>query len=211
LDRKVVLSTAYLPPIQYFAKLLAYDVVYIESAENYAKQSYRNRCTILSANGPLNLSVPAVKSLGNHTPITKVGIDNSSEWQKNHWRAVESAYRSSPFFDFGADLLFPFYTQRFENLFELNMELLKVLLGFIGVVVDVRFTTTYFTSYPEEYHDCRYFIHPKRSFKADDHMVWVEYYQVFSDRFGFVPNLSVIDLIFNEGLGATSILKSMNK
>lgn len=211
MERKVVLSTAYLPPIQYFAKFLAFDVVYIESSENYAKQSYRNRCTILSANGPLNLSVPAVKSLGNHTPITKVGIDNSSEWQKNHWRAVESAYRSSPFFDFGADLLFPFYTQRFENLFELNMKLLKAILGFMGAVVDVRLTTTYIATYPNDCLDYRYLIHPKRSPEADDHMVWVEYYQVFSGRFGFVPNLSVIDLIFNEGLGATTILKSMNK
>jgi hypothetical protein len=121
MNYKVVLSTAYLPPVQYFAKFLACEVVYIESAENYTKQSYRNRCTILSANGPLSLSVPAVKLMGNHTPITSVGIDNSTERQKNHWRAIESDYRSSPFFDFVADLLFPFTLQRFENLFELNM------------------------------------------------------------------------------------------
>jgi len=211
MNYKVVLSTAYLPPVQYFAKFLACEVVYIESAENYTKQSYRNRCTILSANGPLSLSVPAVKLMGNHTPITSVGIDNSTEWQKNHWRAIESAYRSSPFFDFVADLLFPFYSQRFENLFELNMGLLTALLGFLGVDVDVRLTTSYLTTYPEEYHDYRQLIHPKRSPSADDHIVWVEYYQIFSDRFGFVSNLSIIDLLFNEGIGAASILESMNK
>ncbi|MGD9978940.1 MAG: WbqC family protein [Bacteroidales bacterium] len=205
-----ILSIAYLPPIQYFAKLIHFQNVFLEASENYVKQTYRNRCVILSANGPLPLVIPVIKARGNHTPIRLVEIDNSTLWQKNHWKTIESAYRTSAYFDFVADVLYPFYTHAYHNLYEFDLMLIKAILSFLSLDVNLTATSVYVSQYNNSL-DFRNSIQPKVKQSVDHQISSFEYFQVFSAKFGFVPNLSIIDLLFNEGLMAKRILEESQK
>lgn len=211
MNNSAILSIAYLPPIQYFAKLVQYQNIYIESMENYTKQTYRNRCVILGANGLLALTIPVVKIQGNHTPIRMVEIDNSTLWQKNHWKAIESAYRTSAYFDFVADILQPFYARKFSNLYEYNLLLMNSIFDFLSVDKSIRFTSIFIADYGLEHNDFRSKISPKVDYRKDVSFEAVEYFQVFSSKFGFTPNLSIIDLLFNEGLSATDVVEASIK
>ena len=211
-NSSVILSTAYLPPIQYFAKLIGYPNVYTEIFETYTKQSYRNRCEILTCNGPLSLIVPVVKVNGNKTLTKDIRIDYSTNWQKNHWKAIESAYRNSVYFDFVSDLLQPFYNQKETFLIDFNNKINNELLLFLGITKKITETDQFHKQYTTDMVDLRTAIHPKTQFQTDDAQFSpVKYYQVFSDRFEFVPNLSIIDLLFNEGLNSISVIESSIK
>lgn len=210
--RTALLSIAYLPPLQYFSKFFLYNRVLIESTEHYTKQTYRNRCVILSANGPLALTIPVVKTNGNRTPIGEVLIDNTSRWQANHLRAFEAAYRSSPYFEFVYDLLYPFYTKRFERLIDYNLTLLAAIFDFLEITPGYALTDSFYHTYsPAHYSDFRHSIHPKHDFRSDREFVPVQYYQVFAHKTGFSPNLSIVDLLCNEGLFAVRKLKEMGR
>jgi len=204
---KALLNTAYLGPVQYFTKFLLYDTICLEIHENYQKQTYRNRCNILSGNGPLALTIPVTKD--QPKVLTKdVRIDNTLEWQKNHWTSIESAYSSSPFFEFMADDFAPFYGKQFDFLLDFNMGLLELILDHLELDTTVRFTGTYQKQPGASWDDLRDLIHPKqRMQRPDSNFNPVFYYQVFQSRFGFIPNLSIIDLLFNEGANAENILK----
>lgn len=119
-EKKAIFSTAYLPPIQYIKSLIESDIVLIEKHETYLKQTYRNRCIILSANGPLALTIPIIKPFGNKTKTDEVVIDNSVKWKREHWRGIESAYRNSAFFEYVRDYLITFYENEWEFLFDFN-------------------------------------------------------------------------------------------
>ncbi|MFZ4398488.1 MAG: WbqC family protein [Bacteroidales bacterium] len=193
--REILLSTAYLPPIEYFAYLIQYDICKIENKEHYIKQSYRNRCSIITANGLLNLCIPVNKVDGNHTFTKDIRISNVSNWQINHWRAIESAYNKSPFFLYYKDDLLKFYMKRYESLIDFNSDLLKFILKKTGISVVINFTDD-FIPLNEHKDDFRY------SFSAkafDEKGKFPHYYQVFENKHGFIPNLSIIDLLFNEG------------
>jgi len=208
----VILSTAYLPPIQYFAKLVGYQNVYTEVFETYSKQSFRNRCEILSCNGPLSLIVPVIKTNGNKTLTKDIRIDYSTNWQKNHWKAIESAYRNSAYYDFVSDLLLPFYSQKETFLIDFNSKINNELLLFLGISKKINETDQFLKQYAADIADLRAAIHPKTQFQTDDaHFSPVKYYQVFSDRYEFVPNLSIIDLLFNEGLNSVSVIENSIK
>ena len=199
-----LLSTAYLPPIQYMSKFLSRDVS-IECHENYPKQTYRNRCNILSANGPIALTIPTIKQHGQKTRITEVRIDYDLPWQKIHFKSIESAYKNSPFYDYYIDELAFYYTKQFEFLFDYNLEIIKTLLD----ISEIPFTAQYTSHYEKNIvgEDFRYSITPKESQQSkDSSFVATEYYQVFEDKYRFVPNLSYIDLLFNEGPNAKEIL-----
>ncbi len=200
---KAILSTAYLGPVQYFTKFLVYDKIWIEAEENYQKQSYRNRCEILTSNGKLALSIPVTKD----KPKTKtkdIRIDYSVDWQKDHWNAIESAYSASPFFEFFVDDFLPFFQQKYTFLLDFNTRLLEMLLNHLEIDVKIEFTDN-FEHKPEGFVDLRNTIHPKVSVKDPEFSPY-PYYQVFYDRFEFVPNLSIIDLLFCEGPNAENIL-----
>ncbi len=117
----ILLSTAYLPPVEYMALLLKYGNAIIEKEETYPKQTYRNRCSILTANGILNLSIPVSKPNGNNTKTKDISIINSSTWYTNHWRAMSSAYSGSPFFLYYKDYLQKFFIGKYDNLLEYNI------------------------------------------------------------------------------------------
>jgi len=203
-----ILSTAYLPPIQYFAKILDYSEILIEAHETYLKQSYRNRCIILSCNGPLPLIIPVVKTNGNNTPIKEIEIDYTVNWQKNHWKAIESAYRTSVYYDFVSDLLEPFYRKKVKYLFDFNSEILFEIISFLRVNKPLSNSNQFVKNYLEGFDDFRQSIHPKLQYQLKDNdFVAAKYFQVFSDRFNFYPNLSIVDILFNEGLDSLSIIE----
>ncbi len=199
----MLLSSAYLGPIHYYTKLLAYPQVIIEKEENYLKQSYRNRCVILAANGPLTLSVPVVEGPGAKAPMKELGLSYDHHWQRLHWRGIVSAYNNSPFFEYYADDLAPFYHEkRWKYLIDYNTELQSKILELINVKVELDFSKEYCFEgeVAPDTDDLRYAIHPKASKnREDEHFTTIPYTQVFHEKFGFVPNLSILDLLMNEG------------
>ena len=133
----VLLSTAYLAPIQYYCKLLSYDKIYIEHFENYSKQSYRNRSCILSANGPLNISIPVKRGITDKILTKDIQIDNSVRWKSIHLRAIESAYRSSPFFIYYFEDIEFAYNENIDLLVNFNLKLQDIILGFLNKKIEI--------------------------------------------------------------------------
>lgn len=191
----VLLSTAYLAPVSYFAYLAKARTAIIEQHETYPKQTYRNRCEIYTERGKMQLTIPVTKTFGNKTTTKDIEIFQAEKWQLNHWRAIESAYLASPFFLFYQDELENFYTSTRQNLLEFNMQLTKVLCEIIGLDVELEYSKAFEKS-PENVADLRFDISPKKDTPFDQ---FQHYIQVFGERHGFIPNLSIIDLLFNLG------------
>ncbi len=202
-----LLSISYLGPVQYFTKFLLHPVRIIEKNDHYIKQTYRNRCRILGANGILPLSIPVLKGNSHKTYVRDVRIDYEKKWQKRHWKSIESAYRHSPYYEYYMDELAPFYEQKFEFLIDYDMALLEWLLQSLEMDTDLDYSSEFIENYQGEYADYREAIHPKRDLSSDPLFVPAVYPQVFADRHGFRANLSIIDLLFNEGPNARSVLK----
>ncbi len=193
--KEAYLTTSYLPTIQYISKFILCEKIYLEAHENYQAQSYRNRAVISSPNGIQTLSIPVKNKATN---IKDVRIDYISDWQKIHWRSIENSYKSSPFFEFYADAFLPFFNKRYDFLWDLNLNLLHTILDEIEIPKAINLTESFKKNTP--YWDYRFSIHPKKKHqKQDPDFNPKPYIQVFSDRFDFIPNLSIIDLIFNKG------------
>lgn len=205
---KVLLSTAYWPSLQYVFYVLNAGSVLIEQLENYQKQSYRNRTQILSANGVLDLSIPVQKSAPKE--LTKdIRISYTEHWQIRHWRAITSAYRNSPYFEYFEDDIAHFYSEKYELLLDYNLLQLRTVLKILKLRQDIGLTMDYVSS-PADCVDLRERIHPKISFENDAAVAGTlktGYYQTFGSRFGFTPNLSILDLLFNTGLESMAYLK----
>jgi hypothetical protein len=202
-----LLSTTYLGPVQYFTKFLMHPVRIIEQYDHYIKQTYRNRCNIMGANGILPLSIPVLKGLAHKTYVRDIRIDYDKKWQKLHWRSIESAYRHSPFFEFYMDEFASQYEQRFEFLLDFNVALLEMILQTLEIDNTLNYSRGFIEVGIQDYADYRESIHPKRDLSSDPLFVPVHYHQVFSERLGFKANLSIIDLLFNEGPNARSVLE----
>jgi hypothetical protein len=207
----ILLSTAYLPPIQYITKFLIDTPVLIEKHENYQKQSYRNRCYIYGANGKQCLVIPVKKQHGEKTPVSEVEIEYKENWQKIHLKSIGSAYRLSAFYEYYADDFKAFYKKETRLLFEWNLDMLFIMLQFLGIQ-QVPALTYAWEQKPDNRHDFRQGIHPKsRLAQPDMNFTPLPYQQVFQERYGFLPNLSIIDLLFNEGPLAVSVLRKSVK
>ena len=191
----VCLSSAYLAPVEYYAALAKAETVYLECCDYYVKQTYRNRCHIAAANGLMALSIPVEKPGKEKALIRDIRISEHADWQMNHWKSIESAYRSTPFFEYYKDDLLPFYEKQWTFLWDLNLELQAKLLELIDINPVIRFTEEYQPSLVG-IQDLRDSIHPKKANLVESHN---PYYQVFEQKFGFQPNLSIIDLLFNMG------------
>ncbi len=198
--RVSVFSTAYLPSIQYLTHWVASDNKLVEKYCHYTKQTYRNRCDILGANGPISLIVPVIKGRRLKVLTKDVEIAYHERWQALHWRSIVSAYQSSPFFEFYMDDFAPFYEKNYRFLLDFNTELFQVIQDALDLSIDIDFTNAYEREYnPNEYIDLREAIHPKLDFKEDAFFSPISYRQVFGNKFDFVPNLSILDLLFNKG------------
>jgi succinate dehydrogenase flavin-adding protein (antitoxin of CptAB toxin-antitoxin module) len=201
----MLFSTAYLPCISYLARFLADDSPCIEIYETYHKQTYRNRCRVMTANGVESLSVPVIKVNGNHTMTKDVAISYKEHWQQIHRRCLESAYKASPYFDHYFAYLKPIFETRFERLIDLNDAALQAVLKMLKANKEIVHTTDYVK---EIDNDLREAFSPKNQ---PDSNAFPKYYQVFSTKFPFTPDLSVLDLIFNEGPGSITFLTNAPK
>jgi len=186
----------YLPPVGYFSNLKDFESDFmIEREEHFVKQSYRNRATICSPNGLLNLIVPVAKGAEVHSKMKDVKISNDFSWQRLHWKSLESCYRSSAYFEYYEDEFYRFYEQRFEYLFDYNTEIMYWLLKQLKKDPSLNFTNEYVKEVGNDL-DFRMNMLCK-GFDKDKKLK--PYFQVFDDRNGFIPNLSIVDLLFNQG------------
>ena len=187
-----IFPTAYLPSIEYVSLFLKTEDASIELFETYQKQSCRTRTNVMTANGIQTLTIPVIKTNGNHTLTKDIEISYKESWQQVHLRCLESAYRKSAYFDYYFPYFEKIYKQKFNTLVELNDFCLKTILKIMKVKKDYSFTTDFERITDEN--DYRISLS-----KGTNKIETKPYYQVFADRHGFIPNLSIVDLLFNEG------------
>lgn len=197
----------YLPPIEYFVRLLDSNKLIFEANEHYQKQSYRNRCYILGANKVDELSIPIKKGDGKLI-VREVQIDYDQKWLQVHWKSITSSYGKAPFFEYYSELFRQIFFKRHKFLFDLNLELLELVLKLLSLDIQLDFSVTYQSNSElnrGEVKDLRGLIHPKKKESNLKEVLSVRYTQLFGDI--FVENLSIIDLLFCEGPNAAQILK----
>jgi len=203
-----LLELHYLPCIQYFSKLAHYPYVYIEQQEHYQKGSYRNRCHIAGANGLLRLSVPLQQGKNEQQPIREVEMAFREPWPARHWASIQSAYGNAPFFEFYALPLARLFQEPPAQLFDFSLGLLRTLAGLLQLGCEFRFTERFDADAPAAILDLRNRIHPKlHRRRPDPHFREVAYPQVFLEKHGFLPNLSILDLLFCTGPQAGLVLE----
>ena len=195
IEKGAVLPMFYLPPVAYFSKLNSYKPdILIEREEHFPKQTYRNRANIYSPDGVLSLVVPVVKGSKVHTKVKDVKISYDFRWQRMHWMSLESCYRRSAYFEYYEDDFAPFYEKQYTYLFDYNEQLLQLLLKFIKIQLPLQYTESYEAEYLS-LQDYRNAINSKKEYNFEQK----PYFQVFEERSGFIKNLSIVDLLFNQG------------
>ncbi|MCD4735534.1 MAG: WbqC family protein [Bacteroidales bacterium] len=204
--KTILLSTTYLGPVEWYAWLVRSEQIVIDHEEHYIKQTYRNRCKIMAANGLLNLVIPVTKPNGNHTRIKDVFIDHSHKWQRNHWRSITSAYNNAPFYLYYKDEIESFFHKKIVSLAEFNLSLLKIILKLLDINKEIWFAKEYVRQTDSTITDLRNKVHPKKRSTGQ----FPSYTQVFEPAQPFAGNLSIIDLLFNEGPYAKEYLVALN-
>ena len=211
---KAILSSTYFGPVQWYQKLNRYEECLIERHESFIKQTYRNRMIIPTTNGPLSLTIPT-----NHDTslaMKDIRISDHANWRHVHWNALLSAYGESPFFEYYQDDIRPFYEKKYEFLFDFNMEIMEKMIELLDIRPKVSVTDRYVLSeerrmkseefnspeaqaqFNTQIRDFRDAIRPKKPLPDAD-FIPQRYYQVYEQKHGFQPNMSILDLLFNEG------------
>ena len=205
---KPIFTTAYFPPIAYMAQIVQYDgeTITIEKKETFPKQTIRNRMQILSANGVKTLSIPVIRN--NHSRTEEIVIDYKERWNLIHWRTIESAYAASPFFQYYQDELETILMNKYTHLIEINEKALVWVLEKMKIKTNILYTDVFspIIGTPTDYRQQYSSKHPNIDIKN-----FMAYYQVFSDRFDFQPNLSILDLLMNLGPQAKEYLFEIRK
>ena len=189
-----ILSTTYFGPVQWYQKLYRSERVMLEACESFIKQTYRNRCIIATTNGLQALTVPVEHSA---QFIRDLRISSHGSWRRQHWNALQSAYSESPFFEYYADDLRPFFERDYEFLYDFNLEITQTVCRLLDIQPMIEESREW-NEHPGEWRDFRYAIAPKHA-APDPGFQPRPYYQVFAGKHGFQPNLSVLDLLFNMG------------
>lgn len=197
----------YLAPIAIYAQYANAETIYVECYENFVKSTYRNRCHIASPNGVLRLSIPLEHGKNQRRIMRDVRISYEVDWQKNHWQSLIASYRSSPYFEYYEDDFTPFYHKKFSFLLDFNEELRQLIFRILGWENRaIQYTAQYQTSYADTSTlDIRQWLRPNTTEETLTEMgiTLPEYYQVFSTKTGFLPNMSLVDLLFSQGARQT--------
>ena len=204
MKNKLLIEMQYFGSIAYFQELLKYDEVIFEKYEYFEKSTYRNRCLVVGPNGLQNLSVQIKNGRAKKQLYKDVKITYEHRWHHIHWQTLASNYRSSPYFEFYEDYFEPFFNKEYENLFDFNFELFKLINTLLSLKINYSFTEKFEKIPFEDTTDLRSHFVPKN--KTINYLN-KEYIQVFSSKIGFYPNLSILDLLFCEGPNAISFLK----
>src|SRR5690606_4488719 len=200
---KSIIHPAYFPTVSHFV-IIANNEVIFEVEDNYQKQTYRNRAYIYGPNGKQLLSVPIIQTKSHgRQKYKEVKIENDFNWQKQHWKTLETAYRTSPFFEFYEDEIQPVFTKKQSYLMDLNLEIIELISNFLEIELSDEKTISYIEK-SEKHIDFR----KLASAKSGEHYNFDEYIQVFSEKFGYMNNLSILDLLFNEGPNALNYLEN---
>ena len=204
-----LLQTTYFGPVQWYQKLYHYDHCLIEQYDSYQKQTYRNRCVIATANGLQALTVPVEHHansqtlIANSSQVKDLRISDHNQWRKVHWNALQSAYSESPFFEYYVDDIRPFFEHKYDFLIDFNEAIRQKICELIDIHPHVEYTTEYVkptanSQQPIAFSDFREVIHAKHP-QPDADFEAKPYWQVFQHRYGFQPNLSILDLLFCMG------------
>ena len=202
--RTALLQTTYFGPIQWYQKLYRYDQTLIEQYDSYQKQTYRNRCVIATAHGLQALTVPVEHNVQRSTfnvQCKDLRISDHNQWRRVHWNALQSAYSESPFFDYYADDIRPFFEKKYEFLIDFNEAIRQTICELLDIHPKVEYTTSFhspLTPHPSPLTDFRDVINAKHP-QADADFQPRRYWQVFEGKHGFQANLSILDLLFNMG------------
>ena len=204
----ILIELHYFPSIQYFSKFFSHASLILEQHENYVKRSFRNRAHIATANGLLRLSIPLEKGKNQQQPIREVRISYDENWQNKQWTAICSAYGNAPFFEYYIDDFRPLFTEKTEFLFEYNLKVLQTLFFVLDINPVIQLSQTYLTEQYTGICDFRNKITPKTVVTNSDATYQNRsYQQVFAEKTGYLPNLSILDLIFCKGPETVSILE----
>ena len=199
----MILPLYYLPNLQYMSKFLIEEQILLEKHEHYNKGTFRNRAQIGTSLGPLLLNIPLLKGKHDGLPITEVKLDNGQPWQRTHWRSIRTAYAKAPYWEYYSDSLAPFFDKEYTFLFDWNLDLLMWLKQKIQLNNNIGFTETFMDkTHPESsiYKDKLFLAKQyQNAEERDSSFLKKPYIQLFSDRLDFLPNLSVLDLLFCKG------------
>lgn len=203
MQKKILLSSAYFPCVDYIKAIYNNDSIIIEKNEHYLKQTYRNRTQIASPNGIQSLSIPIVDA-GKKEAIGEKKISRKENWPLLHFKTIRNNYKNSPWYDFLEDEFQTLFESKSDYLIDFNLEILQWILKLLRIKKEIQFSET-FEKNPTDKIDLRNFFHPKIK---NTQTVHVNYQQIFIEKNGFIPNLSIIDLIFAEGIKLEEYLKA---
>jgi len=202
---KVLLHPTYFPSIAHFAEMIQADHIVFEVCDNYQKQTYRNRTSIYGANGKLDLNIPVIYSQKNRQLFKDVEIFNTDNWQVQHLKSLESAYRTSPFFEYYIDDLLPLFQSETTTIMDFNFKCIQVIFECLQLPFNYDKTAS-FELNPEHIIDARSLANSRKEIPQN----FKSYAQMFDDKHGFLPNLSILDLVFNEGPNTELYLQSLD-
>ena len=199
----IILHPTYFPNISHFVSILNAEHLVFEVQDNYQKQTYRNRTNIYGANGKLALNTPIKHTHKNRQLYKDVKIANDTNWQLLHWKSLQSAYRTSPFFEFYEDDFEPLFNTKYSNILDFNLKCLNVVFDCLQLDLNYKTTSQYQKEIPNSL-DLRFLVNARK----EKEIPFAPYTQVFSNKYGYINNLSILDLLFNEGTNALSYLES---